>query len=101
MTTQTLTEFLQAEGVNINTNPVLKATVRVHAERKATVDLLDKLIHEATKLRTAIDTEDVHTFAYAARNHAFHAGYSNTITAMSAEITANLASLNARIEGMF
>lgn len=101
MTNQTLTEFLQAEGVDINANPVLKASARIQAERKATVDLLDRLIHEATKLRNSLDSEDVHTFAYAARSHSGHAGYSNSLSTMAAEVIANTAAMTARLEGMF
>ena len=100
MTAQTLTEFLQAEGVDINANPVLKASARIQAERKATVDLLSRLIDEATNLQAALEDDNIHTWAYAARRHSGHAGYSNSLTTMAAEVIANTAQMTARLEGL-
>lgn len=97
---QTLTEFLQGEGVDINATSTLKASTHIQAERRATVDLLSKLIHNATLLRTELDTEDVHVFAYAARRHSGHAGYSNSLSTMATEVMANTASMTARLEGL-
>jgi hemerythrin len=85
-------EWMESQGYTPN------VAHRANTLYEQIIKNLDELIREATTLRAKVTQENRGVAASYIMQHAYHAGYSNSIHTMSAEITAHCAQFVGMLE---